>query len=183
MLSIDGKKAKILREGQTLLGVSLVSSNTDEAVIEVEGKRETLILNGSMVISGELGVSSKNRNASVQIRENQFGFFEGLGTVNGRSITFLVDTGASLVVLSSEQADSVGLSYKDGTIGYASTASGNAPMYNIILDSITLGGIELNNVEAGVIEGRFPERPLLGMTFLSKVNMTRSGNLMTLKKR
>ena len=103
--------------------------------------------------------------------------------MNGRSITFLVDTGASLVVLSSEQASSIGLSYKEGTIGYASTASGNAPMYNIVLNSITVGGIELNNVEAGVIEGRFPERPLLGMTFLSKVNMTRNGSLMTLKKR
>ena len=183
MLSIDGNKAKIMREGQTFKGVTLISSNTSEAVIEVNGKRESLVLNSSTVVSNELGAFKLRERKIVELRENDLGFFESSGTVNGRNINFLVDTGASLVVLNSQQANQIGLEYKEGELGYASTASGTAPMYNIYLDTISIGGIELNNVHAGVIEGSFPEKPLLGMTFLSEVNMTRNGNLMTLEER
>jgi len=183
MLSIDGNKAKIMREGQTFKGVTLISSNTSEAVIEVNGKRESLVLNSSTVVSDELGAFKLRERKVVELRENDLGFFESSGTVNGRSINFLVDTGASLVVMNSLQADQIGLEYKEGELGYASTASGTAPMFYVSLDTISIGGIELNNVQAGVIEGSFPEKPLLGMTFLSEVNMTRNGNLMTLEER
>lgn len=183
MLSVDGKKAKIIKAGSQYLGVKLISSNTDEAVIEVDGTQEVLTLNGTTVVSGELGAFGKTTNAVVEMRVSSAGFFESDGTINGRSINFLVDTGASVVVLNSLQANAIGLKYLDGQRGFASTASGTAPMYTINLDNITLGGIRLRNVEAGVIEGGFPEKPLLGMTFLSQVDMTRSGNLMTLKKR
>jgi len=183
MLSIDGNKAKIMREGQTLKGVTLVSSNTSEAVIEVNGKRESLVLNSSTVVSDELGAFEVRERAIVELRETDLGFFESSGKVNGRNISFIVDTGASLVVMNSLQANQIGLEYKEGELGYASTASGTAPMYNISIDTISVGGIELNDVQAGVIEGSFPEKPLLGMTFLRKVNMTRNGTLMTLEER
>lgn len=183
MLSIDGKKAKIVRAGSEYQGVKLITSNTSEAVIEVNGARETLTLNGTTVVSEQLGAFDKKSDAIVEMRVGAGGFFESDGTINGRGIKFLVDTGASLVVLSSRQANSIGLSYLDGERGLASTASGTAPMYTIRLNSISVGGIQLNDIDAGVIEGGFPEVPLLGMTFLSKVDMTRSGNLMTLKER
>ncbi len=183
MLSIDGDKAKIVRAGRSHKGVKLISSNTSEAVVEINGQRQTLELNGTTVVSDQLGSFSDVENPVVEIRVDDAGFFQSAGTINGRRIDFLVDTGANLVVLSSEQANSIGLDYKDGQRGFASTASGNAVMYNIELRSISLGGIQLRNIQAGVIEGRFPEKPLLGMTFLSKVDMTRKGNIMTLTKR
>lgn len=181
MLSVDGKKAKIIRAGKTYLGVKLIRSNTSEAIVEVNGKKKTLVLNSTATLSDELGSFEPTATKPVvKIRVDPMGFFQNSGTVNGKSINFLVDTGASLVVLSSSQAEAIGLDYLDGILGVASTASGNAPMYNIKLDSISLGAIRLKNIQAGVIEGNFPAKPLLGMTFLSKVDMTRSGDLMTL---
>ena len=50
MLSVDGGKAKIISEGKTLSGVKLISSNTSQAIIEVNGKRQTLKLNSSCLL-------------------------------------------------------------------------------------------------------------------------------------
>lgn len=183
MLSIDGQKAKIVRAGTQYKDVKLISSDTSEAVIEVNGQRETLTLNGSTVVTDQLGSFSQTAEPMVKIRVNEFGFFESRGTINGRGIRFLVDTGASLVVLNSQQADAIGLEYKNGVKGTASTASGLAPMYTVNLSRMSLGAIEARDIEAGVIEGAFPEIPLLGMSFLGKLNMKRVGNVMTLEKR
>jgi len=157
MLSIDGKKAKIVRAGTSYQGVKVISSSTSEAVIEIDGTRKTL---------------------KVVLYENEVGFFESDGQVNGRSIKFLIDTGANLVVFSSSDAQRLGLDYESGEKGVASTASGVAPMYRINIDSISIGGVELENITAGVIEGSFPQTPLLGMTFLSRLNMNRTGQTM-----
>jgi len=134
MFSINGKKPKIIKQGNTYEGITLLSSTTKQAKVEMDG------------------------------------------------IDFLVDTGANMVALSSDQANRIGLNYKDGVRTYATTASGTAPMYLVELDRISLKGIELNNINAGVIEGSYPVIPLLGMTFLSRLNMERKGNMMTLEK-
>lgn len=183
MLSIDGGKAKILRAGTSLSGVKLVSSNTSEAIIEVNGKRKTLTLNSSLVLEGSLGTKASNSYASsVQLFVDDQGFFRGKGEVNGKGLEFLVDTGANLVVLNSVEANKVGLDYKAGVETVAKTASGVAPMYLITAQKMSIGGIELSNVEMGVIEGGFPQYPLLGMTFLSRLNMQRNGEIMTLSR-
>ena len=182
MLSIDGQKAKIIHAGSSYKGVKVISSNTSEAVVEVEGKRQTLTLNSTAVLGDALNVSSKSTATSTVLYENEVGFFESSGQVNGRTIKFLVDTGANLVVFNSRDAARLGLNYLSGEKGFASTASGLAPMYTINVESISLGGVALDNIRAGVIEGDFPEIPLLGMTFLSRLDMNRSGQTMVLKK-
>jgi len=184
MITVDDSKAKIVQAGSSYKGVKLISANTDEAVVEVDGQRQTLILDGTVVLSKPLASKPASSYASsITMYENELGFFEHAGKVNGKSLNFLVDTGANIVVLSSNEADNIGLDYKNGTQSFATTASGTAPMYLISLDEISLGGIVLKNVEAGVIVGRYPHKPLLGMTFLSKVDMNRSGNKMVLKRR
>ncbi len=94
-----------------------------------------------------------------------------------------MDTGANLVVLSGDQANAIGVDYLRGQKGFASTASGQAPMYLIELDNISFSGISLRYIRAGVIEGSYPQVPLLGMSFLDKLEMNRNGDRMTLKKR
>jgi len=183
MLSVDGKKAKIVRAGTSYQGVKVISSSTSEAVIEIDGTRKTLKLNGTTVLGTSLGARSNTTVTSVVLYENEVGFFESDGQVNGRSIKFLIDTGANLVVFSSSDAERLGLDYESGEKGVASTASGVAPMYRINIDSISIGGVELENITAGVIEGSFPQTPLLGMTFLSRLNMNRTGQTMVLEKR
>lgn len=183
MLSVDGKKAKIVRAGTSYQGVKVISSSTSEAVIEIDGTRKTLKLNGTTILGTSLGARSNTTVTSVVLYENEVGFFESDGQVNGRSIKFLIDTGANLVVFSSSDAERLGLDYESGEKGVASTASGVAPMYRINIDSISIGGVELENITAGVIEGSFPQTPLLGMTFLSRLNMNRTGQTMVLEKR
>ena len=183
MLSIDGKKAKIVRAGTTYQGVKVISSNTSEAIIEVDGTRKTLKLNGTAVLNSSLGSRPSSAVTSVVLYENDIGFFESTGQVNGRPVNFLVDTGANLVVFNSNDANRLGLDFYSGEKSFASTASGVAPMYRISIQSISIGGVELENVTAGVIEGNFPQTPLLGMTFLSHLNMNRSGKTMVLEKR
>jgi len=176
MITVDDSKAKIVQAGSSYKGVKLISANTDEAVVEVDGQRQTLILDGTVVLSKPLASKPASSYASsITMYENELGFFEHAGKVNGKSLNFLVDTGANIVVLSSNEADNIGLDYKNGTKSFATTL--------ISLDEISLGGIVLKNVEAGVIVGRYPHKPLLGMTFLSKVDMNRSGNKMVLKRR
>lgn len=184
MLSIDDSKPKIIKAGQTFLGVKLVSSNTSKAIIEVNGSREELGLNSSLVLSEQIGTKATNSYSdSIQLFVDEAGFFQSQGEINGKAINFLVDTGANLVVLSSIQANNIGLSYKGGEKTQATTASGVSPMYLLNVKSMSVGGIVINNVQTGVIEGNFPAVPLLGMTFLGRLNMERNGNIMTLKRR
>lgn len=184
MLSVDGQKAKIVAAGSSHLGVKLISSSTDQAVVEVNGQRETLKLSSTAILSQSLGAKANaSELARVELYVERGGSFTSRGEINDRSLNFLIDTGASLVVLSSRQANRIGLNYLDGQRSIAATASGNAPMYVLNVSRISVGGIEVRNVDVGVIEGAFPETPLLGMTFLSKVTMTRNGNIMVLEER
>jgi len=181
MIAVNGSKPKIIQEGQTFKGVRLLKASTKEATIEVNGRAETLALNGAVTLSG--GTAPKSSDGLVQLWQDEAGFFKAPGAINGEQVEFLVDTGANLVVISSAQANAIGLAYQNGQRAFASTASGRSPMYLIQADEISFASISLSNIQLGVIEGRFPEIPLLGMTFLERLDMNRSGNRMTLKKR
>lgn len=184
MLAIDGGKPKILKEGETYQGVKLLTSNTKQAVIELEGEQHELVLNGAVTLSGSLGSSAPaGAGDTVQLWADNDGFFRSVGAINGRRLEFLVDTGANLVVLSSAQANRIGLDYRSGQRGIASTASGEAPMYVFEAREVTFNSITLDSITTGVIEGNHPRIPLLGMSFLERVDMNRSGNQMLLKKR
>ena len=63
------------------------------------------------------------------------------------------------------------------------TASASLTGYRVTLDSVRVGDITLTNVEALVIEGRYPEDTLLGMSFLSRTQMKRDGDTLTLVRR
>ena len=63
------------------------------------------------------------------------------------------------------------------------TANGAAVGYRITLDSVRIGDISLNGVEAVVMEGNALPVALLGMTFLNRMEMRRDGQTMTLTKR
>ena len=184
MLSVDNNDPKIISEGDTLNGVTLISSNTSEAVVEVDGQRKTLKLNGTATLSRSLGGSpATTGEKSIVLYEDQTGFFRTDGYVDGVRTNFLVDTGANIVVFSGHAADRMGIDYKKGRLGFATTASGRAQMYNITLDRLTVGGISLRNVETGVIVGGFPEIPLLGMSFLGQLEINKKGDKLTLIQR
>ena len=183
MLSIDGSRAKIIKAGDSFKGITLIEATTDHAVVEVNGQRETITLHSGASLSTSLAAKRPVDNSRVvQVWADDRGFFRSRGEINGRSLEFLVDTGANLVVLSSSQADRIDLDYLDGQKTSATTASGISPMYMVELDRISFDGIELRNISAGVIVGYYPPVPLLGMSFLEQLDMNRSGSVMKLKK-
>jgi len=120
---------------------------------------------------------------SVTLFADTNGFFHAEGSINGASVTFLVDTGANTIAMNSATAKRAGINYTKGRPGSARTASGYARIYGIKLDTVKVGEIVLRNVEAGVIDGPQPETPLLGMSFLSAFDMKREGNKMELTRR
>ena len=80
------------------------------------------------------------------------------------------------------EAKRLGIDYKRGRLGRANTANGIVTMYVIRLDSVKIGDIELNQVDAAVQEEGLPFT-LLGTSFLNRMEMRRDGDQMVLTKR
>lgn len=179
ILSINGGKPKTYSVGQvTPDGIKVLAADSSKVVLEVDGKRRELGMGQGMAIAG--GGSSAQ---TATLYANNAGHFLGEGYINGSSMKFLVDTGASSIALSGTEARRLGLSYLNGDIGAASTAAGVVKAYRISLNTVKIGGIVMHQVEAMVLEGDSPPIVLLGMSVLNRVQMERDGMVMTLTKK
>ena len=181
VIAVDNGKPRMMSVGEsTPEGVKLLSANSESAVIEYAGKRQTLLLGqGTRLSVGGAGAS----NAQVTLTVGAGGHFWAQGAINGVSIRFMVDTGATTIALSGEAAKRLGLNYASGARVPVRTASGVVPAYRITIDNVRVGDIALTNVEGLVLEGRYPEEALLGMSFLSRTQMKRDGDTLTLVRR
>jgi len=178
VLSIDGKQ-RVLGPGETSReGIKLLSVTRDNAVIQYQGEERSLGYSSL----GKTGYK-KPRKIEFTIWADKRGHFETPGTINGQLAHFLVDTGATTIAINEVIARKLGIDFRySGTPITVSTASGMAKAYSVKLDSVKVGQIEIRNVDAIVLEGRFPTEVLLGMSFLSKVEMERKGNFIRLVK-
>lgn len=185
----NGERIVLRKSVNSHPAVSLVEADSDRAVLRVNG-REIVLETGSVaapVLAEDVSKFGDNEpeqaRGIVTLWADSIGFFYANGEVNRRSARFLVDTGANTVTFSSLQADRLGIEYKNGQPGYAATASGITPTMGITLKRLSIEGIALRNIAANVIQGSFPEVPLLGGSFLNKLDMLRSGNKMELRRR
>jgi len=179
MVSIDGGKPRMLNAGQTAVqGVKLVSADSREAVLEIDGKRQTLGMGRPTA-----NAAASTGGGSVNLTANSHGLFFAQGSINGAATKFLVDTGASHVSLSATDAKNYGIDYKKGKRGMMKTANGTVAAYQITLDSVKIGDITLNQVPASINEAPAMGMTLLGMSFLNRVEMKRDGSSMTLTKK
>lgn len=116
----------------------------------------------------------------VELHADARGHFNSEVEINGRTITAMVDTGATMVALSYEDAERSGirLSSSDFT-HHVRTANGVARVAPVTLDRVRIGSIEVRNVPATVSEPRRLDGTLLGMTFLGRLSRLemRSGTL------
>ncbi|MES2935606.1 MAG: TIGR02281 family clan AA aspartic protease [Pseudomonadota bacterium] len=177
LLVIDGGNPKTYAVGSTIAsGIKLVAADDSTATIEIGGKRQVLTIGQTVSRSIPTGA------ATVTLRADGRGHFSADGQINGGNMHFLVDTGATLIAFSAADATRLGINYKKGSLGYVSTANGTAPAYKVVLNTIKIGDIELNQVEALVQEAGLPFA-LLGMSFLNRTDMRREGDLMVLTKR
>lgn len=125
------------------------------------------------------GVSSSGR---VRLDRAADSHFYADADVQGRKIRMLVDSGASVIALTRSDAEAIGIDV-DGlpVAGMARTAGGDVPMRGIMLESVELGGIEVRNVQAAVIDADMGVS-LLGQSFLSRLDgVNVEGDVMTLR--
>jgi aspartyl protease family protein len=176
---INGQAPRTIRVGEkTAEGVTLLSTASNSATLNIDGKRIELEV-------GQLfAAPAKSRGAqSITLPADSGGHFLTVGQVNGKSVQFLVDTGASAISLSAGFAQGAGIDYRKGQRGFVQTANGVTAAYRVMLDSVRLGDITLYQVEGVVIEGAGMNVALLGMSFLNRMEMRRDGAMMTLTKR
>ena len=178
VLMVDGVM-RILKVGDTSPeGIKLVSVSKSGAELSVDGEQKHYSL-GSTVST----IFTKRKTQQETIYINSGGMYLTFGSINGRSVRFLVDTGASAIAMNKEQAKQLGIRYdKIGVPASVSTASGFANAYRVRLKTVTVGKITESNVEAFVIDGNHPGPILLGMTFLGRLDIEHSGNALKLSQ-
>jgi aspartyl protease family protein len=175
---IDAGAPRTLAPGQkTAEGVVLLGTEKDAASFEIDGKKRTLRMGQAYSAASRAGRQNVTLSADTR------GHFVTMGSINGGSVRFLVDTGATLVALPAAEAKRLGINYLQGQRGQVQTANGAAVAYRVKLDTVRIGDVQVNNVDAVVSEGDTLGVTLLGMSFLNRMEMRRDGQSMTLTKR
>jgi aspartyl protease family protein len=177
-----GRAGNMLRDAVTwaALGLSLVAVYSYRGeLIPFAGRLAGELIPGSAMIVEE----NPGGPVEVKIRKRLDGHFTAKVEVNGKPISMIVDTGASTVVLRPEDAkkagiDPSGLSYTVPVL----TANGRTIAARVRLDSVSLGPLTRQNVEALVAQPDALTESLLGMSFLSRLRSYEfSGDFLTLR--
>ncbi len=110
-----------------------------------------------------------SEDGRMEIAAGPRGHYHVAAEVNGETLKFLVDTGASLIALGSEAAETLGFNLHALQFDHrARTANGIVSIALVTLDEVTIGELTLRDVEAAV--HRYPiGTPLLGMSFLRRL--------------
>ncbi len=116
----------------------------------------------------------------VRLQRNRYGHYVTAGEINGRPVTFLLDTGATGVAVPVAQAQRQQL--QRGRPLVTRTANGTVTAYATVLDSVSVGGIELGGVGATIAPGLGGEEVLLGMSFLKHIEFTQRGDTLILRQ-
>ena len=120
------------------------------------------------------------RPARLVLHADAGGLFHARGSVNGRAVDFLLDTGASAVTLGQAQAEALGLAWRDAPRALAHTALGSVEARLLELDEVQVGPLRARRVGAAVLPAALPQ-VLLGNTFLGRFDWQREGALLTLR--
>ena len=181
LLIIDGAAPRFLNQGQTHQGVTLMGTQGESATVSVAGQKQTLRV-GEAPVSVGLGAASSSGPARLVLTADSQGHFMPAGQINGRAVQFMVDTGASQVVMSESDARRINLRYEQGQPVRVSTANGTATGYRVMLSSVRVGDALVYEVAAIVLPQAMPF-VLLGNSFLTRFQMQRNNDQLTLEKR
>jgi aspartyl protease family protein len=176
VLMINGQR-KTLRVGEAFDGVTLVATQPTAATLDINGQSNTVGLSqrvGSNFEEPQEQVVTIARDARMRYQTNAL--------INGRKALVLVDTGANTVAISAAQARSMNIDYSSGVPTSVETASGMTGAYGITLQSVSVGGIQVNSVRALVVDGDYPITILLGMTYLQHVKMQEHNGILSLSR-
>jgi aspartyl protease family protein len=178
VIALDGGEPKTVKLGQTWNGIKVLAVEKTRATLSVEGKERVLQLGQHY-----RGAPAIDARQSATLAADPRGHFFAEATVNGQPVRFVVDTGASTVVLSGSDATRLGIDWRTGRSGRMQTANGTTTGYLVKLQTVRVGGIELQNVDGVVVEQGLGGFGLLGMSFLNRLEMRRDGEKMELIRR
>ena len=190
LIMFNGSTPKVMAVGESANGVKILSIDKKQhlAEVSIHGEAATLRLIGmpssfgskQPPIPGATNTDAATGIVTIPIAGD--GHFYTDGTVNGQGVKFMIDTGASNVVLGEADAKRLGIPYLDqGRPTQMSTANGSVTAYRITLNSVEIGGITASDVDA-VVGSNLPYI-LLGNSFLSRVKMQRNDDAMMLEKK
>ena len=180
-LGLQGGRAKLAIQRRSYVtlkigeldksGIKLLSVSKQAAVVRYQGTNYRY-KKGSP--------SGKALPHTVAIEHNSNKMFLTRGTIDGVAVDFIVDTGASHVVISADRARKLRLRYDRRNPIKVVTASRTETAYQVTIASVSVGGIYKNEVKALVTRGKFPSTVLLGMSFLGSLQMRQEGNRLVL---
>ena len=111
---------------------------------------------------------------SVSIGRDHRGHFQANGRVDGRQVSFMVDTGASVIALTERDADRLGIRPSRNSFTAAvSTANGVVRAAPVMLNSVDIGGLVVRDVRALVVPGGALNENLLGLSYLTRLKRFR----------
>jgi aspartyl protease family protein len=179
LLVIDGQPYTTA-VGQTVAAVKLRGWAGDQAQIEHRGKTFTLSVGATPVRMGAGAPRSGGEGREIVLTAGPGGHFSTAGTINGKQVRFLVDTGATMVSIGKDDAERIGLDLSNARRGATQTANGPVMVALVTLSSVRVGDVELSNVSAVVLPQPMPV-VLLGNSFLSRLQMKRENDVMRLE--
>ncbi|MHC4266882.1 MAG: retropepsin-like aspartic protease family protein [Planctomycetota bacterium] len=172
LLNVNGRLVQ-LSPGQSnsKYGLKLITANKDTITVKVDGKRYQYKKNVSWgtILAEELKLTPASN-----------GNYMADGKLNGKNVTFVVDTGASFISMNRNMARALNINPGNQTV-QSQTASGMDTSYLVMLDSVSVGDIKMYNVQATISKHDYPIEPLLGMSFLQNVDMSQKDGQMVLK--
>ena len=177
MLMINGGEPQAVPIGQALDGVKVLAIQGELVTIEIGGKKRPLRVGQHAV-----GAGSGDGSGKITMTADVQGHFYTTGTINGTSVRFLVDTGATMISLGATDARRIGLDFNRGQKALTNTANGQVVVSKVQVDTVRIGDVTLHNIDALIHQNEMPIA-LLGMSFLNRMEMQRDGSTMTLKKR
>lgn len=179
LLVIDGRPLTV-GPGQTVAGVTLLRWAGDDAEVRRDGATWLLRPGATPARTGAAAPASGGRE--IVIAAGPGGHFSVGGSINGRAVRFMVDTGATLVSLSADDAVRLGLDMTGARRALTQTANGDIAVQLVTLSRVRVGDVELANVAAAVLPVPMPV-VLLGNSFLSRLQMRRENDIMRLELR
>ncbi len=179
VLMIDGQRRTLSSGDTSPEGVTLIAADSKKAILEIAGVKKEYTPGSAISLNFD-----DPEFIEEKIYANDRNMFLTVGSINGQSVRFLVDTGATSVAMNKLQAKKLGIRYRlEGEDATASTASGFVRSYRVLLKSVSLGKIKRRNVEAMIIDGNHPGPILLGMSFLGGLKIEKSGKALLLKQK
>lgn len=184
LLVVGNAPPRFVAVGQTHQGARLLAVDGQQATVDFEGQKLILRMGESALSVGSNGSAVASGGGRVVLAANGQGHYLTTGSVNGQSVHFVVDTGATLVTLGRSDALRMGIKVGvgSGKKTRTLTANGVSEAWETQLDSVRVGSVEVPRVTALIMPHDMPVA-LLGNSFLKHFKMQSDNQQMVLERR